>query len=81
MSQKFGRLALHMWTIDTTLLAIALDAALGNPDRAVARLTHLVEQVRHEEERLPAVAESRHAHEAVAARSPVEEICRRDIAG
>src|SRR6478609_11786342 len=27
MSQKFGRLALHMWTIDTTPLAIALDAA------------------------------------------------------
>jgi sugar phosphate isomerase/epimerase len=27
MSQKFGRLALHMWTIDTTPLAPALDAA------------------------------------------------------
>ena len=27
MSQQFGRLALHMWTIDTTPLAIALDAA------------------------------------------------------
>ena len=27
MSQKFGRLALHMWTIDTTPLASALDAA------------------------------------------------------
>ena len=27
MSQKFGRLALHMWTIDTTPLATALDAA------------------------------------------------------
>ena len=27
MSEKFGRLALHMWTIDTTPLAAALDAA------------------------------------------------------
>ena len=27
MSQKFGRLALHMLTIDTTPLATALDAA------------------------------------------------------
>jgi sugar phosphate isomerase/epimerase len=27
MIQKFGRLALHMWTIDTTPLAAALDAA------------------------------------------------------
>jgi sugar phosphate isomerase/epimerase len=27
MTEKFGRLALHMWTIDTTPLAIALDAA------------------------------------------------------
>jgi 2-keto-myo-inositol isomerase len=27
MSQKFGRLALHMWTIDSTPLATALDAA------------------------------------------------------
>src|SRR5215468_1747473 len=27
MLQKFGRLALHMWTIDTTPLATALDAA------------------------------------------------------
>jgi hypothetical protein len=27
MSQQFGRLALHMWTIDTTPLATALDAA------------------------------------------------------
>ena len=27
MAEKFGRLALHMWTIDTTLLATALDAA------------------------------------------------------
>ena len=27
MPDKFGRLALHMWTIDTTPLAIALDAA------------------------------------------------------
>jgi len=27
MSEKFGRLALHMWTIDTTPLVIALDAA------------------------------------------------------
>ncbi len=27
MSEKFGRLALHMWTIDTTPLAVALDAA------------------------------------------------------
>jgi len=27
MKQKFGRLALHMWTIDTTPLATALDAA------------------------------------------------------
>src|SRR5579862_3845486 len=27
MTDKFGRLALHMWTIDTTPLATALDAA------------------------------------------------------
>src|SRR5580700_1847209 len=27
MANKFGRLALHMWTIDTTPLAPALDAA------------------------------------------------------
>ncbi len=27
MTEKFGRLALHMWTIDTTPLALALDAA------------------------------------------------------
>ena len=27
MPEKFGRLALHMWTIDTTPLATALDAA------------------------------------------------------
>ncbi len=27
MAEKFGRLALHMWTVDTTPLAIALDAA------------------------------------------------------
>ena len=27
MAKKFGRLALHMWTIDTTPLATALDAA------------------------------------------------------
>ena len=27
MPKKFGRLALHMWTIDTTPLATALDAA------------------------------------------------------
>ncbi|HEY2531587.1 MAG TPA: sugar phosphate isomerase/epimerase [Xanthobacteraceae bacterium] len=27
MAEKFGRLALHMWTIDTTPLATALDAA------------------------------------------------------
>src|SRR5471030_2574983 len=27
MNEKFGRLALHMWTIDTTPLATALDAA------------------------------------------------------
>ena len=27
MAEKFGRLALHMWTIDTTPLAAALDAA------------------------------------------------------
>ena len=27
MPQKFGRLALHMWTIDTTPLVTALDAA------------------------------------------------------
>jgi 2-keto-myo-inositol isomerase len=27
MAEKFGRLALHMWTIDTTPLKIALDAA------------------------------------------------------
>jgi 2-keto-myo-inositol isomerase len=29
MTEKFGRLALHMWTIDTTPLATALDAARG----------------------------------------------------
>ncbi len=29
MTDKFGRLALHMWTIDTTPLATALDAARG----------------------------------------------------
>jgi 2-keto-myo-inositol isomerase len=28
MAEKFGRLALHMWTIDTTPLGTALDAAL-----------------------------------------------------
>src|SRR5712691_3861752 len=27
MNEKFGRLALHLWTIDTTPLATALDAA------------------------------------------------------
>ena len=27
MSEKFGRLALHLWTVDTTPLATALDAA------------------------------------------------------
>ncbi|HEY6381525.1 MAG TPA: hypothetical protein VIY07_06935, partial [Pseudolabrys sp.] len=27
MSNRFGRLALHMWTIDTTPLDTALDAA------------------------------------------------------
>src|SRR5260370_35729377 len=27
MTEQFGRLALHMWTIDTTPLATALDAA------------------------------------------------------
>jgi 2-keto-myo-inositol isomerase len=27
MTEKFGRLALHMWTIDTTPLKTALDAA------------------------------------------------------
>jgi len=27
MTEKFGRLALHMWTVDTTPLATALDAA------------------------------------------------------
>src|SRR4029453_14324422 len=27
MSNRFGRLALHMWTIDTTPLATALEAA------------------------------------------------------
>ena len=27
MTEKFGRLALHMWTIDTTPLATAPDAA------------------------------------------------------
>ena len=27
MANRFGRLALHMWTIDTTPLATALDAA------------------------------------------------------
>src|ERR1019366_5497039 len=46
---------------------VALDAALGDPDRARARLTHLVEQVRDEEERLPAVAEPRHSRVALRA--------------
>src|ERR1700724_1260747 len=32
---KFGRLALHMWTIDTTPLATALDAAKQAGDDAV----------------------------------------------
>src|SRR6185312_5125814 len=30
MGEKFGRLALHMWTIDTTPLATALDAGMRN---------------------------------------------------
>jgi 2-keto-myo-inositol isomerase len=40
MSEKFGRLALHMWTIDTTPLATALDAAkLGGFDAVELRRT------------------------------------------
>ena len=40
MAEKFGRLALHMWTIDTTPLAIALDAAkLGGFDAVELRRT------------------------------------------
>src|ERR1700693_1499684 len=40
MPDKFGRLALHMWTIDTTPLAIALDAAkLGGFDAVELRRT------------------------------------------
>ena len=40
MTDKFGRLALHMWTIDTTPLATALDAAkLGGFDAVELRRT------------------------------------------
>jgi sugar phosphate isomerase/epimerase len=40
MSEKFGRLALHMWTIDTTPLAAALEAAkLGGFDAVELRRT------------------------------------------
>jgi sugar phosphate isomerase/epimerase len=40
MSDKFGRLALHMWTIDTTPLKTALDAAkLGGFDAVELRRT------------------------------------------
>jgi 2-keto-myo-inositol isomerase len=40
MKGKFGRLALHMWTIDTTPLATALDAAkLGGFDAVELRRT------------------------------------------
>jgi 2-keto-myo-inositol isomerase len=40
MSEKFGRLALHMWTIDTTPLATALDAAkVGGFDAVELRRT------------------------------------------
>ncbi len=40
MPDKFGRLALHMWTIDTTPLATALDAAkLGGFDAVELRRT------------------------------------------
>ena len=35
MAEKFGRLALHMWTIDTTPLATALDAARAAGSDAV----------------------------------------------
>jgi 2-keto-myo-inositol isomerase len=40
MTEKFGRLALHMWTIDTTPLKTALDAAkLGGFDAVELRRT------------------------------------------
>jgi 2-keto-myo-inositol isomerase len=40
MAEKFGRLALHMWTLDTTPLATALDAAkLGGFDAVELRRT------------------------------------------
>jgi len=40
MTDKFGRLALHMWTIDTTPLATALDAAkVGGFDAVELRRT------------------------------------------
>src|SRR5262249_53386333 len=35
MANRFGRLALHMWTIDTTPLATALDAARASGYDAV----------------------------------------------
>ena len=35
MTKKFGRLALHMWTVDTTPLATALDAARSGSFDAV----------------------------------------------
>ncbi|MFZ0606548.1 MAG: TIM barrel protein, partial [Xanthobacteraceae bacterium] len=40
MTEKFGRLALHMWTIDTTPLKTALDAAkVGGFDAVELRRT------------------------------------------
>ena len=40
MTEKFGRLALHLWTIDTTPLATALDAAkIGGFDAVELRRT------------------------------------------
>ena len=40
MAEKFGRLALHTWTIDTTPLATALDA-IGKAGYAAAELRRL----------------------------------------
>ena len=48
MSQKFGRLALHMWTIDTTPLATALDAAKkAGYDAVELRRTEYETMLRH----------------------------------
>ena len=55
MAEKFGRLALHMWTIDTTPLATALDeltrrvtvhaeAADGAKDEETARELFAIER-------------------------------------